>query len=85
MDCFSRWTEACPLPNKTTVAVADAFFQLIICRFGMPTVLHSDEGREFENHLMQELCLLLGAQKSRRFHIIWLAMGWLNDLTARYL
>ena len=26
VDCFSRWTEACPLPNKTAVAVADAFF-----------------------------------------------------------
>ena len=23
VDCFSRWTEACPLPNKTAVAVAD--------------------------------------------------------------
>ena len=61
VDCFSRWTEACPLPNKTAVAVADAFFQLIICRFGMPSVIHSDQGREFENHLMQELCLLPGA------------------------
>ena len=53
VDCFSRWTEACPLTNKTAVAVADAFFQLIICRFGMPAVIHSDQGREFENHLMQ--------------------------------
>ena len=26
VDCFSRWPEACPLPNKTAVAVADAFF-----------------------------------------------------------
>ena len=60
VDCFSRCTEACPLPNKMAVAVADAFFQ-IICRFGMPAVIHSDQGREFENHLMQDLCLLLGA------------------------
>ena len=30
VDCFSRWAEACPLPNKMAVAVADAFFQLII-------------------------------------------------------
>ena len=66
VDCFSRWTEACPLPNKTAVAVTDAFFQLIICRVGMPAVIHSDQGREFENHLMQELCLLLGAHKTRR-------------------
>ena len=63
MDCFSRWTEVCPLPNKTEVAVADAFFQLIICRFGMPAVIHSDQGREFENHPKQELCLLLGSHE----------------------
>ena len=25
VDCFSRWMEACPLPNKTALAVA-AFF-----------------------------------------------------------
>ena len=47
VDCFSRWTEACPLTNKTAVAVADAFFQLIICQFGMPAVIHSNQGREF--------------------------------------
>ena len=31
VDCFTRWTEACLLPNKTALAVADAFFQLIVC------------------------------------------------------
>ena len=31
----------------------------------MPVVIHSDQGREFENHLMQELCLLLVAHKPR--------------------
>ena len=38
VDCFSRWVEACPLPNKTALAVADAFFQLIVCRFGIPVI-----------------------------------------------
>ena len=54
-----------PLPNKTALAVADAFFQLIVCRFGMPAVIHSNQGREFENNLMQELCLLCGVHKTR--------------------
>ena len=62
-DCFSRWTEACPLLNKMAVAIADTFFKLIICHFSIPAVIHSDQGREFENQLMQELCLLLGAHK----------------------
>ena len=54
-----------PLPDKTTLAVADAFFQHIVCWFGMPSVIHSDQGREFENKVMQELCLLCGAHKTR--------------------
>ena len=57
VDCFSRWTEACPLPDKTVLSVADAFFQNIVCHFGMPSVIYSDQGREFENKVMQELCL----------------------------
>ena len=65
MDCFSRWTEACPLPDKTALAVADAFFQHIVCRFGMPMVIHLDQGREFENKVMQELCLLCGSHETR--------------------
>ena len=65
VDYFYRWMEACPLPNKTALAVADAFFQHIVCRFGMPSVIHSDQGRGFENNLMQELCLLCGADKTR--------------------
>ena len=48
VDCFSRWTEACPLPDKTALAVADAFFQHVVCRFGMPSVIHSDQGREIK-------------------------------------
>ena len=65
VDCFSRPVR--PLPNKTALAlaIADACFQLIVCRFGMPAVIHSDQGREFENNLMQELYLLCGAHETR--------------------
>ena len=65
VDCFTRWTEAFPLPDKTAQSVADAFFNQVVCRFGMPSVIHSDQGREFENRIMQELCLLGGAHKTR--------------------
>ena len=65
VDCFTRWTEAFPLPDKTAQSVADAFFNQIVCRFGMPSVIHSDQGWEFENKIMQELCLLGGSHKTR--------------------
>ena len=63
--CFSRWTEACPLPDETALTVADAFFQHIVCRFGMPMVIHSDQGREFEDKIMQELCTMGGSHKTK--------------------
>ena len=65
VDCFTRWTEAYPLPDKTAQSVADAFFNQVVCRFGMQSVIHSDQGREFENKIMQELCLLGGSHKTR--------------------
>ena len=42
-----------------------AFFSNIVCRFGMPSVTHSDQGREFENKVMHELCLLGGSHKTK--------------------
>ena len=65
VDCFTRWTEAFPLPDKTAQSVADAFFTKVVCRFGMPAVIHSDQGREFENKILQELCLIGGSHKTR--------------------
>ena len=66
VDCFSRWTEACPLLDKTAISVADAFFSNIVCRFGMPSVIHSEQGREFENKVMHELCILGGSHTRQK-------------------
>ena len=41
VDCFTRWPEAYPLPDKTAQSVADAFFNQVVCHFGMPSVIHS--------------------------------------------
>ena len=73
---FSKWTEACPLPDKTALTVVDAFFQHIVCRFGMPMVIHSDQGGEFENKIMHELCIMAGSQIIRQPHTIRRVMGW---------
>ena len=46
-DYFSKWTEACPIKDKCADTVADVLVDKIILRFGMPLVIHSDQGREF--------------------------------------
>ena len=60
-----KWTEAFPMKNKCADTVADILVENIILRFGMPLVIHSDQGREFENGLMKSLCALLGCTKTR--------------------
>ena len=63
-DC-SKGTEAFPMKNKCADTVANLLVGHIILRFGMPLVIHSDQGREFENGLMKSLCTLLGCTKTR--------------------
>lgn len=64
-DYFSRWKEAYAIPNHTAITVADKLTTEFICRFGVPTRIHTDQGREFESGLFSEVCKLLGVNKSR--------------------
>ena len=63
-DYFSKWTKAFPIKNQCADTVADVLVENIISRFGIPLVIHSDHGREFENGLMKSLCTQLGCTKT---------------------
>ena len=65
MDYFSKWPEAYPLPNQETKTIADAVVQNWICRYGVPMEVHTDQGRNFEANVLQEICQLLGINKTR--------------------
>ena len=52
--------------NITASSVARTFFdEFIICRFGLPRIVHTDQGTQFESQLFTELCALLGIDKTR--------------------
>eukprot|EP00731_Ephydatia_muelleri_P010665 Em0005g1251a len=61
LDYFSKWPEACPIPNKTALAVAQFLFEMF-CRFGCCEVVISDQGREFVNAVQAELFALTGTK-----------------------
>ncbi|XP_063215566.1 retrovirus-related Pol polyprotein from transposon 412 isoform X1 [Bacillus rossius redtenbacheri] len=65
MDYFSKWPEAYALPNQEATTIADTLVNNFICRFGVPMELHSDQGRNFESTVFQEVCRLLGINKTR--------------------
>ena len=65
MDHFSKWCEAFPTKDQKASTVANILLHKVFSRFGPPTVLHSDQGANFESNLMHELCDLMGIAKTR--------------------
>ncbi|UYV74060.1 K02A2.6-like [Cordylochernes scorpioides] len=65
MDYFTKWPEAYAIPNQKATTVAKVLMDNLIGRFGVPLELHSDQGRNFEAGVFQELCRLLGIRKTR--------------------
>ncbi len=65
IDQFTKWTELVALPSQSAENVADALVKDFICRMGIALNIHSDQGRNFEGHLFQEICKLLEMAKTR--------------------
>ena len=61
---FTKWTEAFAIPDEKAVTVAQVVATEWVCRYGMPHSLHSDQGRNFESEVFQEMCRLFGIEKT---------------------
>ena len=64
-DYFTRWIEAYPMPDQQAETTAHKLVNEFISRFGIPLEIHSDQGRNFESQLFQEVCNLLEIKKTR--------------------
>ena len=64
-DYFTKYTEAYPLADKTARSVADALMDKWLPTFGFPLLLHSDQGKEFDNDMVHKLSELLGTVKTK--------------------
>jgi hypothetical protein len=61
-DEFLRHIHLIPLKDKTALSVAAAVYTYG-CTFGFPDVIRTDNGLEFNNKTLIELCKLVGCQK----------------------
>ena len=64
-DYFTRWMNAVAIHDQEATTVAQKLVDDVFCQFGMPEQLHSDQGKQFESKLIQELCKILKISKTR--------------------
>jgi transposase InsO family protein len=61
IDKFTKWLEVTPVVSITQ-GTAVAFLKSIVCRFGVPSRIITDNGTQFKSRLFQEYCEGLGTQ-----------------------
>ena len=60
VDYFTKWAEAEPLATITEQKIRNFVWRAIICRFGIPRALVSDNRKQFDNAKFRDLCAELG-------------------------
>jgi transposase InsO family protein len=65
VDSLTKWAEAVPMADEKAETVANALVEHVVCRLGIPSQLHSDQGRQFESEVFQKMCEILGIRKTR--------------------
>ncbi|KAI4871331.1 hypothetical protein NFI96_009730, partial [Prochilodus magdalenae] len=64
-DHFTRYAQAFPTKDQKAVTVARTLWEKYFIHYGLPTRIHSDQGRDFESRLIHEMLTMLGVKKSR--------------------
>ena len=64
-DSFTKYSWAFPTSNKKAKTVAKVLWEKVLVHYGFPRRLHSDQGRDFESRLFNDLCNVAGIEKTR--------------------
>ena len=64
-DYFSKWCIAVARKNHKAITCSEVIINQFVCQFGVPMQILTDQGREFEGQLFQEVCRLLRIHKIR--------------------
>ncbi|XP_033109895.1 uncharacterized protein LOC117111140 [Anneissia japonica] len=64
-DVFTKCSQAVACKDQTACTVAKVLRDCWFCHYGIPLRIHSDQGSDFEGHLIREMCKLYGIQKTR--------------------
>ena len=64
-DMFSKWVEAFPLCITDSETLAKVLVDEVVCRYGVPLTLHSDQGANLNSEVITSLCKQLGIKRTR--------------------
>ena len=57
IDYFTKWVEAASYTNVTRNVVVRFIKKELICRYGLPRKIITDNGTNLNNQMMQEMCV----------------------------
>jgi len=61
-DYFTKWADAIPLPDQSACSITTAIIKLFSV-LGMPDVVHSDQGCNFESAILKQSLEAFGIAK----------------------
>ena len=63
-DTFSKYSQAFVTSNQKSLTVDKLLVEKWFSVFGIPTRIHSDHGRSFDNEIISHLCKMYGIRQS---------------------
>ena len=67
IDYFTKWVKAEALATITEARIQNFVWKNIICRFGIPQTIISDNGQQFDSQSFREVCSGLGIKNQFSF------------------
>lgn len=64
-DVFTKWVEAFAIRNTVATTLARVLVDEVICRYGVPKSIHSDQGANLCSEVIQGICNLLNIDRTR--------------------
>ena len=67
IDYFTKWVEAEPVATIIEAKIRSFVWKNIVCRFGIPNTIISDNGKQFDNPKFRKFCKDLGTKEPLLF------------------
>ena len=69
IDAFSKFIVSVVTPNQQAKTAAKALIDRRLYTFGIPSKIHSDKGRSFDNNIIEQLSKIYGIEQSTNYPI----------------